>query len=121
MDKKNSQILRSLFDPNITEFVDWNKFLASQQFAEISQDLTDHFIRHGDFSHIKKILDQFREYQFFKPILLWFCNSAGLDFSFTGDELALKRAENSRIKGGEIKSYMTKYAGTAKDVGEEQA
>jgi len=120
MDKKNSQILRSLFDPNITEFVDWNKFLASQQFAEISQDLSDHFIRHGDFSYIKKTLDRLRASQFFKPILLWFCNSAGLDFSFKGEELAIKRAEGPRIKEEELKSYITKYAGTAKDVSEEK-
>ena len=121
MDKKNSQILRLLFDPSTTEFVDWNKFLASQQFSEMSQDLADHFIKHGDFSHIKKILDQFRASQFFKPILLWFCNSAGLDFFFTGDELVLKRAEDYRINKGNFKSYITKYAGTAKDVSKEKA
>jgi len=120
MDKKNNKIFRSLFDPNIAEFVDWNKFLSSQQFAEISQDVANHFIESGDYSHIKKILDQVRASQFFKPTLLWFCNSAGLEFSFMGDELALKRAEGFSIKEGGLKSFITRYAGTAKNVSEEQ-
>lgn len=117
MDKETSQLLRSLFDPSITEFVNWEKFLASQKFAKISRDQIDHFVKHGDFSYIKKMLDQLRGSKSFKPTLLWFCDSAGLDFSFTAGELVLKRAASARTKEGDLKGYMAKYSGTAKDVG----
>lgn len=117
MDKEASHLLRSLLDPRIAEFVDWRKFLASPGFAKIGQDQIDHFIQHGDYRYIKLILDQFTGHKTFKPMLLWFCDSSGLDFSFVGPELVLKRASSTRTKEGDFKNYMATYSGTAKDVG----
>ncbi len=113
---KSSQLLKSLFDPSIKEFVDWKKFLASPKFIEISQEQIDHFVKYGDFSQIVRILYRFRGSKSFKPILLWFCDSAGLDFSFRSGEFVLKRASGVRSKEGDLTSYMAKYSGTATDV-----
>ena len=117
MDKEASKLLRSLLDPRIAEFVDWRKFLSSPKFMTIGQDQIDHFVKHGDFRYIKLVLDQFIGHKSFKPMLLWFCDSAGLDYSFSGTELVLKRASSARTLEGDLKAYMAKYTGTAKDVG----
>ena len=117
MDKEASRLLRSLLDPRIAEFVDWRKFLSSPEFSAIGQDQIDHFVKHGDFSYIKLVLDQFLGHKSFKPMLLWCCDSAGLDYSFSGAKLVLTRASIARTLEGDLKTYMATYTGTARDVG----
>jgi hypothetical protein len=117
MDKEATLLLRSLLDPRVAEFIDWRKFFASPKFAQLGKDQIDHFIQHGDSSYIKRMLDQFKGHKSFKPMLFWFCDSAGLDFHFTGAELVLKRASCTRVIQGNLKDYMAKYIGTARDVG----
>lgn len=117
MDKEASRLLRSLLDPRIAEFVDWRKFVSSPTFLAIGQDQIDHFVKHGDSRYIKLMLDPFMGHKSFKPILLWFCDCAGLDYSFSGAELVLKRASSVRSLEGNLKTYMAMYTGTAKDVG----
>jgi hypothetical protein len=53
------QLLRSLLDPRIAKFVDWRKFLHSSEFELIAKSQVDHFIKHGDSTRIKLLLDAF--------------------------------------------------------------
>src|SRR5690606_32246557 len=117
MDKQSTQLLRSLLDPRIAKFVDWRKFLASPEFRKIAQEQINHFVKHGDSTFIKAILEPLKGHVSFKPILLWFCDSAGLDFSFSGASLTLRRASKLRSQEGDLEHYMCTYSGTARDLG----
>ena len=117
MNSESKEFLRSLLDPRIAEFVNWGKVIRSTRFINIAEEQIDHFHQHGDYRYIKLILDQFSNQKCFKPLLLWFCDSAGLDFAFTGAELVLNRASSAREKEGDLGTYMVKYSGSAKDVG----
>ena len=117
MDREPRELLRAILNPRIKNFVDWKKFLASPEFTQIGKDEIEHFIKYGDYRYIKLILDQFLGHKSFKPMLLWFCDSAGLDHLFTGAELVLKRAASTRTSEGDLRDYMAKYNGTAKDMG----
>lgn len=116
MDKELIKLLRSLCEPSLSEFIDWDKFLLSPKFTKISQSLIEHFQNNGESIFINRLLIQLSELKIFKPILLWFCDSAGLDYFFTDSKLTLKRARNTRKKEGDIEDYRKKYSGTAKDV-----
>ncbi len=117
MYKESIQQFKSLFDPGIAEFVNWQRVVTSQKFAVLADGLIEHFHQHHDSTLIKRILDQFQNQKYFKPLLLWFCDSSGLDFSFRGAELVLKRASNLKTPEGDLQTYLTKYSGTAKDMG----
>ncbi|MFZ1536211.1 MAG: hypothetical protein WAT23_02335 [Chromatiaceae bacterium] len=117
MNKQSIQQIKSLFDPGIAEFVNWQRVVTSTKFALLAGDLIEHFHQHGDKTLIKRILDNFRNQKYFKPLLLWFCDSAGLDFSFQGAELVLKRTSNLKTLEGDLATYLTKYNGTAKVMG----
>jgi hypothetical protein len=117
MNRESNEFLRSLLDPRIAEFVNWGKVISSTKFINIAEEQIDHFRQHGDYTLIKRLLDPFRCHKSFKPMVLWFCDSAGLDFSFKGSEFVLKRATSAREKEGNLSDYMAKYSGTAKDVG----
>ena len=117
MSTKPRQILKSLFDPEISEFINWEKVIKSTKFIQLAEDHIEHFHQYGDYTLIKRTLDHFHGHKFFKPMLRWCCDSAGLDFSFKGSGLVLKRAASARKTEGNLSDYLAKYNGTAKDVG----
>lgn len=111
------QLLRSLLDPRIAKFVDWRKFLHSSEFELMAKSQVDHFIKHGDSTRIKLLLDAFGGSKSYKPLLLWFCDTAGLDPFFSDRTLVLKRNAVERPLQGDLKDYLAKYSGTARELG----
>ena len=97
--------------------MDWKKFLSSEEFMEVGQRAIDHFELHGDSSFIARVLQPLSNQRTFKPLLLWFCDNAGLDYSFDGTKLQLKRAENSRTPVGQLTEYLQTHRGNAEDMG----
>ena len=56
MDKELIKLLRSLCEPSLSEFIDWDKFLLSPKFTKISQSLIEHFQNNGESIFINRLL-----------------------------------------------------------------
>lgn len=117
MKKQQAKILNSLLNPQIADFIDWKKFILSDLFEDIAKDAIEHFVEHGDSTPIKRLLDPLSRRKIFKPVLFWFCDSAGLDYEFHGELLRLTRAKDARSLQGSLAQYLAKHTGSAKDLG----
>lgn len=116
MPKEEGKVFHLLMDPRVSEFIDWRKLLSSKTFEDVLHEQISHFIKHGDHSCIKKTLELIGERKEFRAILLYACDSAGLDFSFADVGFVLRRSLTHRVIEGSFQDYVAKYSGTEKHV-----
>ena len=110
------KLLSALKAPEVACFIDTEKFISSPQFSAISSHAIEHMLKCGDSHYIRSVLEVFTRSNRFKPLLLWFCNRAGLKFSIEGERLFLYKSNAPPIKDEDLAGYLITHKGTAKSM-----
>lgn len=73
------ELIRTLSNPKISEFIDRRKLAKSQAIVEMVEFSARHAIEHGDRGHLERVLNIFRGTEFFAVLRKWFCSRIGLE------------------------------------------
>jgi len=106
--------IKSLGSDGVREFVDSEKFLKSKEFDAATTLAIEHFKEKGNSAYIGYILRILAFSRHYKPVLLWFCEKAQLDYFVDDDELRLKKAENFVAEPKTLAQYLSSNTGTEK-------
>jgi len=115
MDEKAiKNVIKSLGSDGIREFIDTDKLLKSKEFEATSTFALDHLKDKGNSAYIGYILRIFAFSRQYKPVLLWFCEKAQLDYFSDCGELRLKKTEKFVAEPKSLAQYLSSHSGTEK-------
>jgi hypothetical protein len=107
-------VIKSLGLDGVREFIDTDRFLKSREFEVVSKFALDHLRDKGNSQYIGNILRVFAFSRQYKPVLLWFCEKAHLDYFSDGGKLRLKKTENFVAEPKSLAEYLSSHSGTEK-------
>lgn len=112
MAKDIQKLLRSLNAPGVSAFLDTRKLADSGEFIEMADFAVAHMLQHGDSIYVADVVKLFAQSGRFEPTLRWMCDRAGLDFSFEGGDLVLRKLKKSQPNpGASLTQYLTSTSG----------
>lgn len=104
-EKETKKFIKSITTEAVREFLDFEKLVKSSYFEEASIFSIFHYKHTGDFTYITKLLNIFKETQYYSGLLEWFCGKAGLEVKLTHSKLVFIK---SSIKP-EVSDTLSRY------------
>lgn len=90
---ETAKLITLLSNPQVTQFIDFQKLKASNTLNEIAVFAVEHVLTSRDSTYISKVLGIFKHTKDFDRLLKWFCLRAGLESTVNDGQLKFKKSE----------------------------
>jgi hypothetical protein len=100
--------LEALFDREVVDFIKIGKLVRSEKLQGTADDLIEHWMAHGDYTPLIRLIECFSDTRYYASLLRWACDGLDAAFRFEGKKLIIERRSKSSDAGrfSSIQSFL---------------